>query len=791
MTASATIMPCPICEDQLLVSITTALGTLDRCPNCGWFFADQKTLSAYSADLEQFQHLIAEAQEFLLPTARLCPSGEHPMQDGRVRSRGVILTFCPLCQVFWTHLSTLDLLEKALARSLDGQLDIALSTAEANATAALEATPIEYHGLGLLFHNLSVSFHGLAQRFTATKVIPAPAPRPKAPLFITRVPKTETSPPPAAPSPTPVPSEAAAVASQGPAPVSTPSRETEKPVVEMAKPELSPEKLPEEPVRSADVPTKPQPEVMKPGIEKPFPLESSKPVTQPVEAKKLPLKEEPLPQAPEKTVVAKAKPSEPAPPEATPDRVPYKPTEVREEAEKPEAEIPEQVSPESKPSQEAAEDLLPPPPPVREAVSQLKQSLAHVAPVKKPSKPVEKKAGIFSRLMGALNPKPKPKAKVPDKGMPAATPGPAKQLLSPVEPAIAESSALPTSLSTPEQKPSPAAQVPAKKPVVLPQPKRQTSGFKALFSLLFSSLKPSPRRPAVAKPVPLPKVVSPAGAAPPVIRSNEQAENVPVVAPLVEPNLISDSPPISERKIPVIPPLHVPQEPKPEVKPELKPLPLPVPKLNVQANQKTATPMPSLKVKAPKVKKIKAPLPDRLIRWSSWVFPVVALLISGFSGYEFEWAPSLSWALVAWSLARMVRLVRLYPFLPFIEATVGSLVGASGRSEKGRPVVLKGRISQQDGKVRTIHLVDTTGSVELDRIPSWNMLARIFAVANLSQFKEEVVLQGWYRASAIPSVEVQKIAQGKATRKSVVRILRWVIAIAGLLLAITVLVTAD
>src|SRR5579872_5637075 len=92
---------CPSCSEQPLEITATALGTIEHCPSCGWFFVDLKTLAGYSEDKDQFYGLVAEAKKFLLPTGRDCPKGAHKLQDGRVHSRGVVLTICPRCEALW------------------------------------------------------------------------------------------------------------------------------------------------------------------------------------------------------------------------------------------------------------------------------------------------------------------------------------------------------------------------------------------------------------------------------------------------------------------------------------------------------------------------------------------------------------------------------------------------------------------------------------------------------------------------------------------------------------------
>src|SRR6266481_7092949 len=122
MGISASTMPCPSCEKQILETLSTPFGTWERCPNCEGLFIHEDLLAAASADRAQCVEALAETQGLLLPSDRTCPKCLQKLFDGRVQSRGVIFSLCPTCESLWTNLPTLHQFEEAIEKTLTAEI---------------------------------------------------------------------------------------------------------------------------------------------------------------------------------------------------------------------------------------------------------------------------------------------------------------------------------------------------------------------------------------------------------------------------------------------------------------------------------------------------------------------------------------------------------------------------------------------------------------------------------------------------------------------------------------------
>ena len=109
----------------MLETVTTALGSLERCPSCFSLWIEQKLIAAYSDDKAACREALAETKTLLLPTDRWCPKCFQKMVDGRVRSRGVVLHLCTTCEALWTDWDTLRKFDEFIERALKAQVEAA------------------------------------------------------------------------------------------------------------------------------------------------------------------------------------------------------------------------------------------------------------------------------------------------------------------------------------------------------------------------------------------------------------------------------------------------------------------------------------------------------------------------------------------------------------------------------------------------------------------------------------------------------------------------------------------
>src|SRR5437016_4888616 len=118
MAVSASTMRCPVCDEQTLQTLSTSFGAWERCSQCQGIFIRQDLVVAASTDRAQSAAALAETKGLLLPADRTCPKCLQKLFDGRVESRGVILSLCPTCESLWTNLATLRQFEAGIEKKL-------------------------------------------------------------------------------------------------------------------------------------------------------------------------------------------------------------------------------------------------------------------------------------------------------------------------------------------------------------------------------------------------------------------------------------------------------------------------------------------------------------------------------------------------------------------------------------------------------------------------------------------------------------------------------------------------
>jgi Zn-finger nucleic acid-binding protein len=297
------------------------------------------------------------------------------------------------------------------------------------------------------------------------------------------------------------------------------------------------------------------------------------------------------------------------------------------------------------------------------------------------------------------------------------------------------------------------------KPVVVKPPKKEGPG---VVSRLFGAFKPKPKTPKAVKAVP-PAIV-PAKPAPVV--------PAPILAPTPAPI------PVKEKVAPP-PPVPVAAEP-PKGGGPVPVVPKP-PKV-------AAKPKPS----EPKKVSVRTGVGWRLVPWG---LACVAFAVNYARGYDFEWSFALLWSTIGWAVGQMVRLAMLYPFKDFADMTLAALFEVPGlTAAKGLPVILEGLLELEDpakpkGK---LVFVQEGQRLAVNTFGGTDILCRFFGLKNPAQLiAGPVTLQGWFRNTATPYIEVGLLIAGKKRRSSMVRAVRWVCA--GVLLAIAglVLLTAE
>src|SRR5690348_15842521 len=102
----------------MLEARSYSIGDFHRCPNSRGMFISQELLAAAGQDRAQTLAAFEETKSLLLPTEKWCPQCQQKLFDGRVRSRGVILTLYPVCQKVWTSLALLRQFDEAIEKTI-------------------------------------------------------------------------------------------------------------------------------------------------------------------------------------------------------------------------------------------------------------------------------------------------------------------------------------------------------------------------------------------------------------------------------------------------------------------------------------------------------------------------------------------------------------------------------------------------------------------------------------------------------------------------------------------------
>jgi len=834
MSVQPSLLKCPSCPDQMLETVTTALGSLERCPACLSLWVEQKLIAAYSDDKTACRVALAETKALLLPADRWCPKCFQKMVDGRVRSRGVVLHLCVTCEALWTDWNALRKFDEFVERALKAQVEAAsqpplspqASTGPSYTSGPAVApawTQIEDTAMGKVFRSMARTFDSIADGVGGTSAYtqmnaPKPAnkkPPAKAPTIKPKGPakedkgrkilKADELPP------EPIVSGAgtgAADTQAVPAPEPISIRgiditdiETQAPVApepvsrtETASPETPTPTVPE-PVVSSAIET-PIADVKAEVVPEPVPAPVEIPAVEPIVIPAIEEKVQAIipdvpAEAPEDISAAPKLPSifdfiekekEPAPlppAESFPPAIPIEDKRIEKaESEPLEAKIEPQIEPQAEPQKE--------PQNASSAISNLlggswddeekepakknkKPIVPKPGPVAKPlfSKPPGKGPGLFGKLGSVFKPKPKtPKPIVP------VMPDP---IISGTGTSAADTQAA-------------QAPTPAPDPIVSETPNSMDTQM-------------APNKPALG-PAPILKKTGPA-----------PVKKAPEIKPVKKESsgkgwgLFK-----SKSKTPKPAPAIVPEEPVPLApvplahKPE--PVAAPAPDLVIsgtgtsaadaqaapRAIPKPVLPKPVAKPKAvkPKTKRGPAVLALRLL---PWMLAVVAFLINYARGYDFELSFALLWSVCAWSIGTMIRLFLLYPFQDFMEISLSALLDYPGLTPaKGFPVILKGWLEPENPDIPKGPLIFTQDEKKLllNKTGALEFASTFFGLKNPAQFLPgEVTLHGWYRKTEPPYLEVSVVLMGKRRRASMVRAVRWAVAIGVLVVAGLILMTAE
>src|SRR5258708_1057493 len=117
MSITPSSMKCPVCPEQTLETLSAPIGNFHRSPNSNGLFISQGLVLAASQDRAICKEALEETKTLLLPTEWWCPKCSQKLFDGRVRSRGIIFTICPVCQSFWTSLPVLRQFEEGIEKT--------------------------------------------------------------------------------------------------------------------------------------------------------------------------------------------------------------------------------------------------------------------------------------------------------------------------------------------------------------------------------------------------------------------------------------------------------------------------------------------------------------------------------------------------------------------------------------------------------------------------------------------------------------------------------------------------
>lgn len=216
-------MQCPVCPGQSLETVPAAIGEFYRCPSCLGFFIRYDVIAAASSDRSACLELLDETKALLLPNDRKCPKCFQRLHDGRIKSRGIILTLCPLCRALWTSLNALSRFDEVVSKTLQVQMELAMhgpGPSDAVSSSALLKDRPSYKGVGGdkgvagMFRSIARTFDRIADGFHGGKAPSAPQPakaakeqksevKPaKKPLILDV--ETAVPPAPAAPKPEPL-----------------------------------------------------------------------------------------------------------------------------------------------------------------------------------------------------------------------------------------------------------------------------------------------------------------------------------------------------------------------------------------------------------------------------------------------------------------------------------------------------------------------------------------------------------------------------------------------------------
>jgi hypothetical protein len=449
MSITPTTMKCPVCPEQNLETLTSPSGSLERCPNCLGLFIPEDLIVAASKDRDKCVALLAETKALRLPTDKWCPKCLQKLFDGRITSRGLICTLCPVCNSHWTNLSALADLEGAIESSISLQIEAAANvSSEASSGAGRlsyeKIPPANDAGLGHLFRSFARVFDNWADTFSGGRSEPAAEKPVKKPEKIQKPAQKPVQKPAQKPLivevQPPAPSPIAPSVNRPTAPVKpVPEPPAEAPHIEI--PEFV---FPEEP-KDDEIP------VVEVPIDIPKPVQKVEP------------KPEPIPEPkPQPTPESKPEP-EPEPKTKPKFEIQHTPEPVFEEEPAPERVLP-RPAPKPAPKPEAPKPFQP------------------VRAISLPQ-PSDKKPGFLSKLKAAWSPAPKKTVKPLSVVKPPAMPQEAKV---PEGEKLAPSPAKLAPLPKPEAKP---------KPTPTPKPKPAGEGF---FSKLFAPKKPIKKPPVLA-----------------------------------------------------------------------------------------------------------------------------------------------------------------------------------------------------------------------------------------------------------------------------------------------------
>ena len=180
-----------------------------------------------------------------------------------------------------------------------------------------------------------------------------------------------------------------------------------------------------------------------------------------------------------------------------------------------------------------------------------------------------------------------------------------------------------------------------------------------------------------------------------------------------------------------------------------------------------------------------------------WGLAVAAFLINYARGYDFEFSFALLWSACAWAVGTMIRLFLFYPFQDFMEMSLAVLcwIIRGLRRSKDFPCMLKGQLEPENPDIPKgpLMFVQDGKKLALNKTGALEFISTFFGLKNPAQFTPgEATLQGWYRKTEPPYLEVSVLLIGKKTAHQFrPRALRWAAAILVLVVAGLILMTAE